>query len=660
MKKHLLFVGLGIISLMLISSCKKEDPNAPKACFVIPDEVYAGELATFNASCSENADSYVWDFGDGGSSTDINPAYTYMDDGSYNVSLTVSNDVGDSDQMSATVTVMAPAFIEHSGKIESDETWIQGVHIITGDVYVDGAILTIEPGAVIKFKAGNGLYIGYYGGVSGATLIANGTSGLPILFTSDAPTKAAGDWDFIGFYDGASKQSSMQYCTVEYGGGYSQNYGQIYIAETALSISNSIIRYSESHGFSLDDEGYFADFTNNVVEQVVESAIQIYANHAHTIGTGNNLQSSRGISVQGDKVENGNVRWLKQSVAFVLEGEVYVGSATGSALTLDPGVEIWMGGGTGLHFGYYSGTFGTLIAEGTQSEHIKITSSAPEVSRSAGDWDYIGFYDGAGTGSSLAYCDIEYGGGYSDYYGMINIDESGVSLNNSTITNSQSMGVSLDDEAFFTGCTGNAFQDNAIVPIEMDANYAHTIGAGNTFNTGPGIMVKGDKIEGAEQTWLKHNKPYILSGDIYIGSATGSKLSIAPGATVQFTEGSALYVGYYSNTYGILEADGEVGNEITFTSAAPAGFESAGDWDGIWFYDGATNGNIMDNCIVSYGGGYSDYSGNIDVESNTAGVPIISNCHIEYSESWGIYLEDDASPTLENNTFSNNALGDTN
>ena len=58
MKRGLLFVGLGILSVMLISSCKTEDPNATQACFVIPDEVYAGESASFNGSCSENAVSY--------------------------------------------------------------------------------------------------------------------------------------------------------------------------------------------------------------------------------------------------------------------------------------------------------------------------------------------------------------------------------------------------------------------------------------------------------------------------------------------------------------------------------------------------------------------------------------------------------------------------
>ena len=452
----------------------------------------------------------------------------------------------------------------------------------------------------------------------------------------------------------------MEYCTVEYGGGYSENYGQIYIAETALSMSNSIVRYSESHGLSLDDEGYFAGFSNNMVEQVMGSAIQIYANYAHTIGTGNNLQSSKGISVKSDKIEQDEARWLKQSVAYVVQGDVYVGSATGSTLILDPGVEIWMGSGTGIHFGYYSGTFGTLTAEGTQAEHIKISSSAPEVSRSAGDWDYIAFYDGAGNSSSIAYCDIEYGGGYSDSYGMLYVAEAGISLTNSTVSNSESMGVSMNAEGFFTACTGNTFQDNASVPIELYGNNAHTIGAGNTFNSGPGIIVNGDKIEQTEITWLQQEVPYIIDGDTYIGSATGSKLSIAPGAVVQFTEGSALYVGYYSSTYGILEADGEVGTEITFTSAAPAGFASAGDWDGIWFYDGTSNGSILDHCTISYGGGYSQSSGNINVKTNTAGVPVISNSLIEHSGAWGIYTDNDASPTLENNTFSNNALGDTN
>ncbi len=76
--------------------------------------------------------------------SDVNPVHTYMEGGSFDVVLTVSDVAGATNQMKISVTVMAPEFIEHSGNITSDETWIEGVHVITGDVHVDGAILTIE------------------------------------------------------------------------------------------------------------------------------------------------------------------------------------------------------------------------------------------------------------------------------------------------------------------------------------------------------------------------------------------------------------------------------------------------------------------------------------------------------------------------------------
>ena len=39
--------------------------------------------------------SWSWDFGDGSTSTDQDPSHTYTDDGTYEVTLTVTNPVGD-------------------------------------------------------------------------------------------------------------------------------------------------------------------------------------------------------------------------------------------------------------------------------------------------------------------------------------------------------------------------------------------------------------------------------------------------------------------------------------------------------------------------------------------------------------------------------------
>lgn len=648
------------ISLLITTSCETLNPNAPKACFDVPENVFAGVAVTFNSSCSENATSFLWDFDDGGSSSDINPTHVFQSAGTYNVELTVTNDEADSDKTRIKVTVTAPEIITHSGNIEVDETWAEGVHLVTGDIYVNGATLTILPGAVIKFNEGRGMYIGYSSGFSGATLIAEGTSENPIVFTTAAATPTAGDWDYIGFYDNASGASSMAYCVVEYAGGYSANYGNIYIVDCAVSIVNSIFRHSEAHGIVAGDGGYFSSFTGNTVEDVALSAIWIYGNFVHTIGAMNSLTSSRGISIHSDRIDQANITWLKQTTPYNINGDLYLGTETGSVLTIEAGTQIQFGESKGLYVGYHSGTYGTLIAEGTSNDRILFSSSAPSASKSPGDWDFIGFYDGAGSSSSFAFCDFEYGGGYSSNYGMINIDGSIISMNNCTVKNSKTFGVSLSNGAEFQSFLNNTFEGNGTYPIQIHANFAHTIGTGNLFNTGPGILVKGDRIEQQEVTWLKHPVPYIIDNDIYLGSASGSKLTFQPGTIVKFTKSSAIYVGYYSSTLGIIIADGDPANQITFTSAAPSGFESAGDWDGIFFYDGTGNGTILDNCLISFAGGYSNNSGNISVQNENSGVPEISNCTITYSKAWGIYLGTNANPTLSGNVFSNNALGNMN
>jgi parallel beta-helix repeat protein len=660
MKKHIIILCMVGATMIIHSSCDTLDPNAPQACFVTPDEVVAGIPTAFNSSCSVNAVSFSWNFGDGANSTDANPLHTYAEEGTYPVTLSVTNDQGKTDETTMNVTVIAPEFIEHSGTIGADETWIEGTHVVTGDIYVDGATLTIEPGATILFSGGEGLYVGYHSGFSGSTLLANGTLDKPITFTSTAGTKSPGDWDFIGFYDGSSNASSLKHCVVEYGGGYSESYGMIYVDGCAITIANSIIRYSESSGLVLGDEGFFQSFTGNTVDQNGLSAIEIYGNYVHTVGTGNTLLSTKGIQVKGDRIEQENATWLKQTTAYVLTGDLYLGSESGAHLTLDPGVEVRLGPGTGIYVGYYSSTLGTLTAEGTDGDHIRFTSSSPDVSKAAGDWDYIGFYAGARTGSSMDYCDIEFGGGYSENYGMIYLAGSGLSLAHSTISNSKYSGISFYNDGMFTECTGNTFEGNGTVPIEIYGNYAHTIGTGNNFKTGPGILVLGDRIEQSDVTWVKQNVPYILDGDMYLGSETGAKLTIAPGTVVKFNESSQLNVGYYSGTYGMLVADAEPGSQIVFTSGAPAGFESPGDWDGIFFYDGTTGGTILDNCVISYGGGYSSNSGNLSMMNETAGVPVVSYCQIQNSAAYGIYLDSNASPTLTNNIFGNNASGDTN
>ena len=79
---------------------------------------------------------------------------------------------------------------------------------VTGNVVVSsGVTLTIEPGVTVKFDSGKALQIR-------GELVAQGTSGSPITFTSSASSPAAGDWVRLSFLcpaTGASLDGSENY-----------------------------------------------------------------------------------------------------------------------------------------------------------------------------------------------------------------------------------------------------------------------------------------------------------------------------------------------------------------------------------------------------------------------------------------------------------------
>nr|WP_321498723.1 right-handed parallel beta-helix repeat-containing protein [uncultured Methanolobus sp.] len=60
----------------------------------------------FTDISTNNPDSWEWDFGDGNSSTESNPVYTYSTPGSYNVTLTASNEWGEDTEIKAEYIVL--------------------------------------------------------------------------------------------------------------------------------------------------------------------------------------------------------------------------------------------------------------------------------------------------------------------------------------------------------------------------------------------------------------------------------------------------------------------------------------------------------------------------------------------------------------------------
>ena len=78
----------------------------PKANFVVPNFNGCSNTNTINLSnTSVNAISYVWDFGDGNTSTLLNPAHTYSSAGTYTIKLYVTSVEGCVDSISRSISL---------------------------------------------------------------------------------------------------------------------------------------------------------------------------------------------------------------------------------------------------------------------------------------------------------------------------------------------------------------------------------------------------------------------------------------------------------------------------------------------------------------------------------------------------------------------------
>ena len=151
------------------------------------------------------------------------------------------------------VTLMDDGTVGQSGAINASVTWHAGVpYQILAPLKVRGSstVLTIEPGAEVRFAEGASLAV-----ENGGTIDAAGTPDNPVLFTSAAAAKSAGDWAFIG---GDSGRISLRCATVECGGGSS---GAIYGYGARIALDRVTVQ--DSAGGAL--AGTYVYATNTVL-----------------------------------------------------------------------------------------------------------------------------------------------------------------------------------------------------------------------------------------------------------------------------------------------------------------------------------------------------------------------------------------------------------
>ena len=190
-----------------------------------------------------------------------------------------------------------------SGSIGSPTTWTTGsVYMLQGNVEVS-AVLTIEPGVIVKLNDAS-LEVNGSG-----KIIANGTSDKHIVFTSHADdnycgdsngdgtatTPQKGDWQNIYLNGGTG--NTFKYCDVFYAGGNNGGYYNGVVISIAgpsftfdhCTFAHTLSNATSSSAYAFHGSSYMADpsvsiFTNNVF---YDNDRPIYLNTYYTLDPSN-------------------------------------------------------------------------------------------------------------------------------------------------------------------------------------------------------------------------------------------------------------------------------------------------------------------------------------------------------------------------------------
>jgi PKD repeat protein len=122
--------------------------TAPTADFTYTTGGLTADFTDQSTDSDGTITAWGWDFGDGATSTEQNPSHTYAQDGTYTVTLTVTDDGGATDSIAKEVTVsnsggginLTATGYKVRGRHHVDLTW-SGATSNDVDVYRDGVVI---------------------------------------------------------------------------------------------------------------------------------------------------------------------------------------------------------------------------------------------------------------------------------------------------------------------------------------------------------------------------------------------------------------------------------------------------------------------------------------------------------------------------------------
>ncbi len=686
MKTSLLFkVLFAAILLVSFNACDEEEDDEPQhgltANAGVNQTVEVGETVDISAEQSEDAlgegFDVEWSFVSvpSESEADINNSESFTASftpdlvGEYVIKLTISNDLGESeDEVTITADEGSAETQNLSGSYD-DELHLENIHadpespdyVVVGDVEIN-AELIIDPG--VRIEVEEDLLIDV---AENASLKAEGTTSEPIILTT-ADLEGGKHWKGMRIKS-TDIQNIIEHVTIEYAGNTKMDVGA-YSSQNrqanlgidnngVLSILNSSI--SNSKGYGVVARGALQDHANNSYENNGQAGIYTHIANTEPIDeasvfTGNDYN---GVEIYGSELEQ-EITWAKLNgdLGYKISGDIEINAE----LSISEGVFVEL---TEDVFVDVTNE-GIIMANGTADQKITFTSAAIA---SGTYWKGMRIRS-TDIRNALNHVTFEYGGksemdigSYSSQNRQTNLgidNDAKVNINNSEFSNSKGYG--LVARGVIVEHTANTYDGNSESAVYTHVSNAGIFDDASSFsgNSHDGPQLYESTLS-EEITWskLEDEAAYKVSGDLGIEAplfiTDGTRIEVDEDVLISVDEGSGG-----STTDGYIDINGSETNPVIFTTSNLAGGHY---WKGLRVSTSDSRNN-MENVVLEYGGNSEMNIGSYSSQNRAANLGVdsdasltVTNATIRNSKGWGIAAIASANLTINGVQYSNNQEG---
>ncbi len=595
-----------------------------------------------------------------------------------------------------------PGVEVQDGWVSQDAVWskLDVPYLIDDGLPIGGLaspVLTIEPGATLRFSSGRGLSAGK--GRPGSLFIDAASD--PVVLESRSAVPVPGAWRGVDF--GAFDQGSqVDGLVIQHADSAVRLLGlsdtpaplidlrNVQVIEamgigidvepySLLSLVDSTIRGGDTTGMRV--EGGLAAFAGNQIVDNNGTALSIVSSAIPSMSASNTFSGniSDVIALRDSPVYDADFTWPDGGTAYSMAYDpIVVDGVSLPTLTIDDGVEI--------RFGQYSGI---LVQNGSLQVGGAVLLTGKGSSPSPGDWPGVRFYGNGHVGPlGLDGLSVHYAGGSPGWSGAMRMSRSDIGvIRGLSIRYSSDYGLFLDDTADVLQLDACVFEGNGADGLRVidggrvrritnstmtgnqrpiyfmkaenaDAVEASNVLSGNQFDsiyirsfTGFNQVDEDTRFRALDADW-------IIGGIVRVGDAvTPPVVTIDPGVVLQMVPGAEMVFGWGGGAELVAVGTASQPIRVTSSSATPA----PGDWE-FWEFDASTTGTVR-HAVFEYGGNADSSNVTGNVRMDVASPIVLDQVELRESGAWGLYgmdLNQPERPDLSTVTFSGNTLGDTN